>query len=642
MKLNVNAVYEFEPECGVSTGDQHQAALIEEGQSLARKYLGLTRDDVPGWGIQYAEACQQAVAAWIPGDGKSFRQAFVFPLATRPQADSVTPLVGQMLHVCVELPEGALCYLRLLDLKGSIRLGEFMAGIRRCFSRSVHATTRLAELERCISLSFARRVKCENFNLEDHELVELAPAAIAAYSDRIFNGFGPLPHLGRKEARKKLVLRLAGQFDHAFALFKDNLNQDVFRVISNAGSVLSVLTYNAYLEGNKNAVDFRIQAVDAFPLLGDVLGEVSGEGNRIRNLVDAGQELWPTLARHFKVPEETIRWLRGKTISEVGHAWVGRLPKLLGCLSCLPPEKRPTSPDDWTAFAGFALALDPANDNEQHTLWFKEIGKMGWVAARARFEKIHAVPSDLLDVKDLVNDVVSALFSDIYNNRPDVLTGSDTFGKIRGVVEKTFYEAGVLRQVQSSVRWHELQLHGTSDQPVESKSSWSVPYLTPQRVGGLYAHFLRSEQELKEEGLRMRHCVGSYANRCLFNETYIVSFRTDRNEPVSTANIRLTRLDDVLFFQKIDHRGYKNSAPDDVANHALHFLLKQLNKEEMKERLLELENVQLCRIAQDDMGISKEWSPERLDTLKEALKVHSGFDYLFRGALASLGGSGPH
>lgn len=627
---------------------QDSQLFLNEGRILAAKSLSLMGDEAAQWAYQYADTCQKVVTARIEGDTANYRQALVFPLTSAPKGDFVLPLDVQALHVLLELCNGALVYFKLLEHpRSGFALGEFLSRIGHCFHGSIRSTTSPAVMERCSISAIARRFVFSDFSLNNKSgggFFNHTPDALEVLARSIFCGFSGLPHLGKKAAQDALATRISHQFNDALADFMENLNQDVMRSIVRAGDPLTILRYNAFTEGYGNAAHFRVQAADAFPLLGGVLAEAQGLDQRLRLAIDVGKPLWPILADIYRVSEETIRWLRGKSIDDIGQVWAGHLPDLFRRLECLSPEWRPQTREEWSAFSDFALVLKSVGMDDQHTQWLQEVARIGWCKARRKFEEFRAAPSDLLDVPDLVKDVISALTVDVLRDKSDTPLPQDKLEAMAQAVEESFYAAGVLKQIRSSAKWHELQLRETFGAEAAAGGSkdllsWPVPYLTPQRVDeDIYAHFLRTNSQLEEEGRMMRHCVGNYGMQCLSLGIFIVSFRHSGGCRISTAQLKLGRSSGVLRFEIIQHRGNSNEAVDFKAAKALSTLMGRLNQEEMMERRRELEESQKQRNAVEKLdpvtGIC--WEKERLDDLKKALQAHSSYENFHALAMQSL------
>jgi hypothetical protein len=68
--------------------------------------------------------------------------------------------------------------------------------------------------------------------------------------------------------------------------------------------------------------------------------------------------------------------------------------------------------------------------------------------------------------------------------------------------------------------------------------AWSPLLSDPVTVEGHVFVELATAEALREEGIRMRHCVARYARRCEWQGTHIFSVRTPSDERVSTLEVR--------------------------------------------------------------------------------------------------------
>ena len=323
--------------------------------------------------------------------------------------------------------------------------------------------------------------------------------------------------------------------------------------------------------------------------------------------------LWPALADTVGVPEEAVRWLRGKTADEISDAWIGRIPELLHSLARLPPEKRPVSRDEWTAYTDFAQVIERVSSAQRRTAWLRDLARQGWVAARQKFAALGAVPSDLLEIVDLLREIVGAVGGELlpqlaaypHDDDPD-------WRKMSDAVATLFLETGLLKQLRAT--------------PIDRGPA---PLDHPLKLGALTAHFLTTSSALRDEGLRMAHCVGSYASRCLFDGATIVSLRSDDGRSLSTAELRLTGSGERLAFEVVQHKALRNASPTPQAEQALTRLLERLAEDGLQPRLQEIREQLVQRRALDDNR--RRWlaatplAPHRLHCLKAALKLHVGY-----------------
>lgn len=495
------------------------------------------------------------------------------------------------------------------------------------------------------------RIKLFDFVLDDDPAAfwsEYFPQGALRLTNNVLRGFQSTDP-GRKKVIAALLDIHSDHYRHACADFLDRLDKDRIKAICVSGLSPRISTYNSFYNSNANSI-YRIQAAEAIPLLGYLLGADHHRAERLRHLVDEGQPLWPALADTLSVPEETVRWLRNKTADEVGDAWLGRIHTLLPDLSSLPPEKRPKTHDEWTAYTDFILALNQHGAASIKKIWLKDLARLGWVQARQKFAAMNASPSDLLEIHDFSGSLTEAIYYELLPaGQQDIrLRDDDNWSKLSHAIDQLFYETSILKQVRASLRWHELQLRPVeeeiSDESPDNRdlSNWPAPLPEPLQLDQLYAHFLITPAQLKDEGMRMQHCVGSYEYRCLFGGSNIVSFRGRSGRSVSTAELRMDERGKQIRMAVVQHKAHRNGTPSPVAAGALYQLLSTLNDETMQPRLQEMRDQLAQRQSRDKE--SRKWlayrpnAPERLRLLEAALKLHVGYERFLEAGRKAIAG----
>lgn len=631
------------------------------GESLAETALHLRGQDAQVFAEQFAALASRPVAVQMTGTDETYRQALCFPVAGSGQADFIKPVAGVSPCMAVELPSGHVICLRLADCaSGRLSLSAFLRSIERSLERLPQGVSAWPGIQKSIEMVARRRVALVDFVLEPNESVfwnDIFSGGKSKLADDLFRGMPPTSGLGRKQAVAALIDIQSDHYRMAVNDFIDGLDANVIQAIRASGLPPTVSAYNSYRRCEPQAASYRIQAAGAAPLLGFLLGEDNHRATRLRRLVDDGQPLWPALADTVGVPIETVRWLRGKTADDVSDAWLGRIPELMKSLAHLLPEKRPKSRDEWTAYTDFALVLDSPRTSSRHALWLQNLSRLGWIAAREKFASMGAAPSDLLDIADLLHEIVGAvggeLLPHVARQGRTVQESDPEWQKLTEAIEALFFEISILKQIRTSLRWHQLQLLPPVDEDAQTDEAalretaarldqWPAPLAHPLKLGGLYAHFLTTTAQLHDEGLRMEHCVGGYAGRCLFDGTNIVSLRKSDGRSVSTAELRMVGSDKRLGFEVVQHKAQRNGSPSTEAVQALARLLSELNTKGMQPRLLEMREQLKKRQAMDDTR--RQWqadtplAPHRLRALKTALKLHAGYERFLDAARNAIEG----
>lgn len=631
------------------------------GLTLAETVLYLRRQDALDFAEQFASLAARPVAVQFVGNGEIFRQAVCFPATGSGLDDFIQPVAGFSPYAMVELLSGHVTCLRLADCtSGRFSLSAFLRGIERNLeSVRQEASDCWHSIQRSIEVRTKRRVVLVDFVLEANEIVfwrDIFPSGGSKLMADIFRCMPPTPALGRKQAVAALLDIQSNHYRTAVDDFIDGLDGDVIQAIRASGLSPSAATYNTYRRGDVQASNYRIQAAGAIPLLGYLLGEENHRAARLRRLVDSGQPLWPALADAVGVPVETVRWLRGKTVDDVSEAWLGRIPELMKSLAHLLPEKRPKNRDEWTAYTDFALVLDRPHTAPRHARWLQDISRLGWIAAREKFAAMGAAPSDLLEIADLLHEIIGAvggeLLPHIARQWRTARESHPEWQQLTETIEPLFLETSVLKQMRASLRWHELQLLPPIEEDAQAEEAtpketaarldkWPAPLSAPLKLGGLYAHFLTTTAQLRDEGLRMEHCVGSYDHRCLFDGANIVSLRKGDGRSVSTAELRLIGSDKRLYFEVVQHKAHHNGSPSTESAQTMVRLLSELNTDDMQPRLLEMREQLKQRQAMDDTRhlwqADTPNSPQRLRCLKAALKLHVGYGRFLEVARNAIG-----
>jgi hypothetical protein len=628
------------------------------GESLAARSLYLRGADALAFAEQFAAQAARPVAVRLEGDDVSFRQAVCFPVRGMEQTDLLLPVPGVAPCLVIELPAGHLIGLRLTDVSaGRFSLSALLQSIERYLDRLPQGVAAWPGIQKTIEMATCRQLHLINFVLEADAATfwkKDFPKGQDSLAELIFRGIPPTSGLGRKQAIVALRDIQSAHYRSAVEQFIEHLDVEIVRAMRACCLAPTLSQYNTYLRGETKAARNRIQAAQAVPLLGYLLGEDSHRAARLRRLVDDGQPLWPALADTVGVPEEVVRWLRGKTADDISDVWLHRVPELLVSLAQLYPEKRPKIRDEWTAYTDFALVLNKPRQNQQHARWLQDISRIGWLAAREKFAAMQAAPSDLHDIDDLLNEIIGAiggqLLPHVARRWGSERSDDPEWRAMREAVETLFFDLSVLKQIRTSLRWHQLQLlpheeealEETEDQlPQQRLGSWPAPLEAPMKLGGLYAHFLTTPAQLHHEGQRMEHCVGSYAQQCLFSGSNIVSLRRSDGRSLSTAELRLVKKGKQFSFDVIQHRAKRNGAPTSEAHDALARLLSHLSAEAMQPRLQQmrkgLEKRQMLDVSRERWLAETPLAPHRLRALKTALKLHAGYARFQEAAQNAIG-----
>lgn len=611
----------------------HESVLRQEAGDLACGPLRLRSHAACDFVHQFSRLAVQAASARIDGDGLCFRQAFCFPVISR-SGETLQIFPGMTPVILLETMSGLLLGVRVKDAAGSRFSPMLLAQqLSRALQGGGEDLPDGREFETRMRMLFRRNVSFCDVVLDQpvDEFWRLhCPELPLSLTDKLLQGFAGLPENGRRLAQVNLRQRVAEGFSATRQAFIDRLDQKCCQLAARLGE-FSLQSFNRFrglrAEANRNLM----QALDVFPLLTAIFLFPAGghQSRRLRCLIEDGQPLWPALTSHFRVREEVLRSLRGQSLSQIGDCWHNRLDALMAALALLPPEYRPKGQDDWPAFNAFASRLNVI-ESDLHRKWLLDLARAGWRKALQKVAALPASPDDLLNIGELLRETVRVAWA-----RQEVGASAACFPlpELQRRIGDIFTGLGVMRLLRASMIWHEYQLHYEGEVAQGASAwqgaSWPVPLQVPMRLGDLFAHFLDSTQALQEEGAVMKHCVGFYSDRCLFEGSSIVSLRLPDGQTVSTAQLKLVENGAGLKYVVAQHSGFHNASPSSLACEALMVLLEHLNSANMQRRLLELEMAWREFREMDARSANffshGPLSPLRLSALEKALAGIGGF-----------------
>lgn len=147
------------------------------------------------------------------------------------------------------------------------------------------------------------------------------------------------------------------------------------------------------------------------------------------------------------------------------------------------------------------------------------------------------------------------------------------------------------------------------------RSSWPILFSGELHIGMRSISALATKEDLQEEGLRMGHCVGSYAPDAWLLRTHILSLRDPAGKRRSTAEVRLITTEHGIELVIAQHAGAGNTEPSDDCSRALTALC---------------EDAKSGRLAIDHKALAHEREVRRGAS---GLFAHAGYDATSEGAL---------
>lgn len=341
---------------------------------------------------------------------------------------------------------------------------------------------------------------------------------------------------------------------------------------------LAVVNVIGAQEGDAHARN-RAQALQALPWLLPLMTAHGGGRFRecvgdIRLAIDAGRPLHAAVAQAFGVPRETVRWMGRRALPDSWRLDADRVQRLLALLAWLAPERRPRSPAQFEALTALGSLLAAPFAYRRVA---GEAAALARIATPMRSWLAHAVRAGLegagleqrsLELAD-ARDFLRALFEAL---RADHALDDDTAD---ARVLRWCAGIGVARLLALSRAWHATVAAAQEQDEHSAPARWPPVLAAPWQGEGRTIVELASAEQLRVEGRKMGHCVGSYEAACRSGNSVIVSLRSDAGVPLSTAELHL--VDGAPHIVAGQHRGTRNGAPGADCERALGALLRHLN-----------------------------------------------------------------
>ncbi|WP_295622561.1 PcfJ domain-containing protein [uncultured Lamprocystis sp.] len=359
---------------------------------------------------------------------------------------------------------------------------------------------------------------------------------------------------------------LLAQVEHsilrsALSAFAEGLDAEALAALGAEGGA-SPETYNHYWNPDGTLNRNRIQAARSFPFFGEPI-RVDW---RLRRSVERGDPLARELATHYQVHPRTIQQTRTLVPARVPAR---ERAVLLKRLDQLPAEYLPKSGADWGTFLDLS---EPLSDlaavlNVDFPRLAAPLAK-GWHQGLSRLSSKHGTAFDVTAIYEMMR--ASYRFGAYPMLQAEMaaagLTGTLSEDPPAAFFPLWFGRYALPRLAEMAGRWREayrqfsLKRLGFEDAALGAKLSWTGLLDTDLGHGqGPYRILeLTSRQALELEGREQRHCVASYAVKCLLGESAIFSIRDRRNgKALSTFEVGLT--DDTPAL--LQHHGYENATP---------------------------------------------------------------------------------
>ncbi|BCU08390.1 PcfJ domain-containing protein [Allochromatium tepidum] len=332
--------------------------------------------------------------------------------------------------------------------------------------------------------------------------------------------------------------------------------------------------FNDYGAGDETTRTRRLQAAQTFPAYAGVLRTEA----RLRRAVIAGEPLQRALANHFQVKPRTIARTRSLRDPRIFAARRTRLQRL----DRWPAEYLPRTEADWAPCLALAERLDTlATCLDVEPIRLIKPFRHGWADG---LQALTQQVGTRLDV-DALFEMMQAAWH--YGVRPALIDWANANGLDETAVPlqppctffpRWFGRSGLARLMTLAQEWRTARLAfslARADADPETAEPLTWPAWTPgSHTQSDYRILeLTSQADLEHEGLRLAHCVGTYAGECLLHAMGIYAVRDRHGQSCSTFEVQMTESGPLL----VQHQATANTEPS-AAERALvaHFIARVL------------------------------------------------------------------
>jgi hypothetical protein len=304
-------------------------------------------------------------------------------------------------------------------------------------------------------------------------------------------------------------------------------------------------------------------------------------------VIDGGRPLTDDLAHRLATAPEAVRHFRGVAARRIAMPLprletdhVMTLATAASLLTVLPSQRRPRTRDAWVELMHTALYLAPLHAclrrcgptaaeafREGSLRRFMRLSHERRMRVLLPLERPVRRPRMGLEG---VGDAVDALERFMAERRID-----------RAQLAPALAYLPLLEWVRFNEAWHEaITEFDTVGHALDPHGRFAWPALLPEcDIGDLRIVALTSVEALRDEGRALRHCVGAYVQRCLFDRTHIFSLRSAAGERLATIQVdAISGQDGTFGVQLVQQRGPSNRTPAEACVHAVQRLMPVLER----------------------------------------------------------------
>lgn len=285
----------------------------------------------------------------------------------------------------------------------------------------------------------------------------------------------------------------------------------------------------------------RQQAIAAFP----VFAMEFREKNLLLKPIDKGDSVKGALSDFYRVPAAIIGKLQGATWQKLSREFFNRPHKQLSLVSKIQVDHFPKTRQGWsdlTVAGDLALEFSRVYGGSSEDTLKSLNGRFDMIARMAGDHVSGGIgdTSSYIE-KKLVMPIAYAALSEagMPDYMRDMLFENPEFLRTVGRVGDEMTQPKSLRDaLANSARFHRnLRLYDSKIITKISGDTWEPMVGKVDLPNGWTATELCSEEELREEGVEMDHCVGGYIDDVLAGKCLIFSIRNEKGDRMSTLEV---------------------------------------------------------------------------------------------------------
>lgn len=382
--------------------------------------------------------------------------------------------------------------------------------------------------------------------------------------------------------------------------YKQALDQEEKRILRSSllfnpyhYNILKGYNYT-YTDTNRNSKEeleqnslYRKQALSRYPIMGKHLissvEDVFSENKKGLKLIDIGESPENSFRKFFanitddaKEFSKSFKKLEKLYWQKVGTPMfhdISNINKILPIINILPKEIIPSSRKGWILLQQMSHLF---KEEDLKKMILGSFGRNKAYKSLDEYAKIESVSNHLDNLSDFLRSFEDRILQPHLILLEENQLEETAHKKLKYDSILTFLSTNSLSKLHKfAADWHTpsrisqlnniLQV-GNVDISGEWTSITDGEFVSSH---GLEVVSLNSTKKLIEEGNRMKHCVGSYARRCMLQNSNIVSIRNKDGEPQSTADLSFEPADknetyhtgDEFKISMLQHKSLSNKTP---------------------------------------------------------------------------------